>query len=58
MIWLNFNVILKAYMYVMRSSKMSLNSNKMKIEFLIDIYASQLELYFGENPIEIELAVP
>ena len=38
---------------MMRSSKMSLNSNKMKIQFLIAIYASYWELYFGETPIKI-----
>ena len=42
----------------MRSNKMSLNSNKIKIQFLIAIYAPYLELYFGENSIKIGLLVP
>ena len=43
---------------VMPSSKMSLNSNKMKIQFSNTMYALLLELYFGENPIKIGLTIP
>ena len=35
--------------FVMRSSKMSLNFNKMKTQFLIAIYVPYLELYLGDN---------
>ena len=44
--------------YVMQSSKMSLNTNKMKIWFPISMYASHLELYFIENPVKIGLTLP
>ena len=42
-------------LYVMRSSKMSLSSNKMKIQFSKAMGASHFELYFGENLIIIDL---
>ena len=41
----------------MWSSKMSLNLNKMKIQFLIAIYTPYWELYLDETPIKIGLSV-
>ena len=49
---------LKAYKIVMRSIKMSLNSNIMKIQFSSAMCASHLVLCFGETPIRIDLTVP
>ena len=37
----------------MRSSKMSLNSIKMKMQFSSAVCAKDLEIYLGENPITI-----
>ena len=36
----------------MRSSKISLNSKKIKTQFLFSLYAGTLELYHTENPIK------
>ena len=44
--------------YVIRSSKMSLNSNNMKIQFSSAMCASHLELYFGlKKHIKVGLTV-
>ena len=39
----------------MRSSKMSLNSEKIKTQFSFSLYVPISELYHAENPIKIEL---
>ena len=44
--------------HVMQSSKISLNSNKIKSYFYITLFSSFLELRFAVNPIKIELTVP
>ena len=44
--------------YVMRSSKISLNSQKNKNKFSCPIYASTSELYHTENPIKTKHTVP
>ena len=43
--------------YVMRSSKMNLNSEKNKTQFSFSWHASIAELYHVENPIKIERTV-
>ena len=44
--------------YVMRSSKMSLNSEKTHTQFSYALYASTTELYHTENPIKIKYTFP
>ena len=46
------------YIFVMRSSKMSLNSKKLKAHFSFSLYSSMSELYHAENPMIIEHTVP
>ena len=43
---------------LMRSSKINLNTNKLKTQFPLSLYASHSELYFAENPIKIKHTVP
>ena len=48
------NLALHEDHYVMRSSKISLNSKKIKTLFFFLMYASISEFYQAENPIKIE----
>ena len=44
--------------YVMRLSKLSLNSYKIKTQFSFPLYTLISDLYYAENPIKIEHTVP
>ena len=48
----------KSFIFGMQSSKMSLNSNKIKSQFSFSLHAQFVELYPTETPIKIKYTVP